>query len=137
MANLSQAKTGKKGKGVILREAVSGLIGVYLLLLAPDPVCAVGFVWTANTDHTTEYHVFTRQVGGPAWGEIAPVIVPGVASTTVEMALAPGNYEATIAAYSDSYFGTPIEPQQSAYAPVVSFFVEPETCMEVQGFRVQ
>ena len=126
-------------RGIVLREAASVLAAVYMLLLGPGALCAaqVGFVWTANTDHTTEYRVFTRQVGGPAWGEIAPVIVPGVASTTVEVALAPGMYEATIAAYSDSYFGTPIAPQQSAYAPVVSFFVEPETCMEVQGFRVQ
>jgi hypothetical protein len=125
-------------KEICLREVATGfLVGVYLLLLGADPACAVGFVWTANTDHTTEYRVYTRELGGPAWGEIAPVIVPGVDSTVVEVALAPGNYEATIAAYSDSYFGTPIEPQQSAYAPVITFFVDPETCQEVQGFRVQ
>lgn len=120
-----------------LREAMAGfLAGVYLLLLGAD-ACAVGFAWTANTDHTTEYRVFTRPVGGPAWGEVAPVIVPGVATTTVEVALTPGLYEATIAAYSDSYFGTPIEPQQSDYAPVINFFVEPETCQEVSGFRLR
>lgn len=136
LAKSSQSNQPKKGKGIILREAVSFLAGIYFLLLG-DSACAVTFVWDANTDHTTEYHVFTRTIGGPAWDTIAPVIVPGVGTTLVDVPLTPGMYEATITAYSDSYFGTPIDPQESAYAPVISFFVEPDMCQAVSGFRVQ
>ncbi len=51
MAKSSQSNQPKKGKGIILREAVSFLAGVYFLLLG-DSACAVTFLWDANTDHT-------------------------------------------------------------------------------------
>jgi len=137
MATLSQAKTGKKNKGVFLREAVSGLIGVYLLLLSPDTLCAVTATWYANSgDCTTGYNIYYRMLGIQEWE--GPIIINGIDTTMTTFNVPPGTWEATITAWSDYCYGGPIAYIESDMAPVVQFIVEPETCVAVPlGLEIQ
>ena len=137
MANQSQSNQPEKGKGVILREAVSFLAGVYLLLLSPDQSCAVTATWYANVgDCTTGYNIYYRMLGVQEWE--GPVVINGIETTVATFNVPPGTWEATITAWSDYCYGGPIAYIESDMAPVVQFIVEPETCVAVPlGLEIQ
>ena len=123
-------------KGVILREAVGFLAGVYLLLLPTDPACAVTATWIANTDCTTGYNIYYRMLGIQDW--TGPLIIPGIDTTITTFNVPPGTWEATITAWSDYCYDAPMAYVESDMAPIVPFIVEPETCVAVPlGLEIQ
>lgn len=124
---------------ICLREVATGfLTGVYMLLLGGN-VCAgdVGFAWDANTDFTTEYRVYMRPMGQADWNPY--IQVPGIDTTVLIVNdVTPGMYEATITAWSNSYYGDPMTPVESDYfTPYLTFFVEPGKCQTPGNFRLQ
>ena len=87
MAKSSQSNQPKKGKGIILREAVSLFAGVFLLLLGPDAVFArtVDTIWTPNTDDTTGYRMRVKEASAADWQQYVDIPGRETAAYTVQL----------------------------------------------------
>jgi len=124
---------------LILREAVSVMAAVYLLLLGPETaLCEVCFTWNANTDTLTRgYNIYVRILGVQDWGD--PYTINGVGTTLACIDLPEGSYEATITAWGGGdYYVDPVTSKESGYfTPYIPFTVDPETCQVPIGFRLQ